>query len=254
MPMRRASASSSRRRRGWLTFTVVIASVFAVGYAFSNRLAALIPYPEWMPVKNEPGHTFGIDVSHFQGTIDWEKVTASHHPIAFVFIRATMGIDGRDNTYQANWIGAKEAGFIRGAYHYYRPHENSTRQFENFKQRVQLEPGDLPPVIDVEAMSPYGKENLRKGVQNWIALCESHYGVKPIVYSGRSFYRQNLVGVADGCHLWLAAYSGKKRLSGLNYTFHQFSERVRVNGITGNVDGNDFKGTIDDLRRLALPH
>ncbi len=243
-----------RFRFGCLWLTLFGAAAFAsVLFVFFPRIRALVPHPEWMPIRENSRHTFGIDVSHYQQTIRWDQVKKSHHPIEFVFIRATMGVDGRDSEYVRNWDGARRSGYLRGAYHYYRPNENSTAQFENFKQVVHLKSGDLPPVLDVEAMSRHGRANLRKGVRNWIALCEAHYGVKPIIYSGRTFYLQNLAGAVNGCPLWIAAYSGKHRVNDIDWTFHQFTERVRVRGIRGNVDGNDFNGTIEALRALALP-
>lgn len=246
--------SKSRRKRG--CFLTSLAAVFAfslLAWFFYPRLAAFIPYPEWMPVRSESNHTFGIDVSHYQGHIKWNEVKKSHHPIEFVFVRATMGKDGIDEQFERNWEEVKRVAYIRGAYHYYRPNENSSEQFENFKNQVTLESGDLPPVLDVEAMSSLGRDNLRKGVKNWIALCEQHYGQKPIVYTGRTFYLHNLVGAVDDCPLWIAAYSGKHRVKDLNWTFHQFTERVRVRGIRGTVDGNDFNGKREDLLQITRP-
>lgn len=230
---------------------VVVAGVLALWVAYP-RVKAYMPYPEWLPVKTATNITFGIDVSHYQGKIKWKEVKCSHHPIQFVFLRATMGVDGRDVEFRRNWKEAHLNGFTRGAYHFYRPNEPSAQQFENFKSVVQLKAGDLPPVLDVETMSTYGRENLRKGVRNWISLCEAHYGCKPIVYSGRTFYLENLVGAVDECPLWIAAYSGKHRVRDIHWTFHQFTERVKVKGIRGNVDGNDFRGTFEQLKAFTL--
>ncbi len=244
----------SRRKRGcYISSLFALFVLIFLAWIIYPRLAAFIPYPEWMPVQPESNHTFGIDVSHYQGHIKWNEVKKSHHPIEFVFIRATMGKDGVDEQFERNWEEAKRVAYIRGAYHYYRPNENSTEQFTNFKQQVTLESGDLPPVLDVEAMSSLGRDNLRKGVKNWITLCEQHYGQKPIVYTGRTFYLHNLVGSVDGCPLWIAAYSGKHRVKDLNWTFHQFTERVRVRGIRGTVDGNDFNGKREELLRITRP-
>lgn len=218
-----------------------------------HYLMTFVPYPEWLPVRENAGHTFGIDVSHYQGRISWSQVAESHHPIEFAFVRATMGKDGRDEQFTDNWEGAAEIGLIRGAYHYYRPWEASAEQFNNFRSVVQLQPGDLPPVLDVEELGSLGRDNLRKGVANYIALCEAHYGMKPIIYTGRNFYKAHLSDIVEGCPLWIAAYSGKHRLRGIDWQFHQFTERVRVRGIRGGVDGNDFNGSIDELRAMAIP-
>lgn len=198
-------------------------------------------------------NVFGIDVSQYQGNINWSEVKKSHHPIDFVFIRATMGADGIDTHFESNWNNAKNNNFTRGAYHYYRPHENSAAQFENFKAAVKLTQGDLIPVLDIEKESKYGRENLRAGVLNWLKLAEEEYGVKPIIYTGLKFYEDVLKGHVDSYHLWIAAYSGKHRLTGVEWTFHQFTEKVRVKGIKAMVDGNDFKGSLIEFNQLLIP-
>jgi GH25 family lysozyme M1 (1,4-beta-N-acetylmuramidase) len=197
-------------------------------------------------------YVFGIDISHYQGSINWSKLKTSKHPIKYIFVRATMGNNSKDSKFKNNWKNAKSNGYIRGAYHYYRPNENSTKQFNNFKNSVTLSSGDLPRVLDIERFGVFGGNNLRKGLLNWLHLAEQEYGVKPIIYTGRTFYKKHLEGYVDGYTLWIAAYSGKHRLRDIDWTFHQFTERVRINGIRGNVDGNDFKGTISHLNKLRI--
>ncbi|NCD42838.1 MAG: glycoside hydrolase family 25 protein [Bacteroidia bacterium] len=197
-------------------------------------------------------YVFGIDVSHYQGTIAWDKVRQSHHPIAYVIIRATMGADGVDTQFKRNWKNARNHQYIRGAYHYYRPDEPAEQQFRNFASRVTLEPGDLPPILDVEKHSRYGNESLTRGVKKWLTMAEQHYGVTPVVYTGRTFYTEILQGSVENFPLWIASYSGKHKLQGVNWTFHQFSERIRVYGIRHYVDGNDFNGTLLELRAMCL--
>lgn len=203
------------------------------------------------PYISSSKYVFGIDVSHYQGKINWREVRTSHHPIEFVFIRSTMGVNGVDSRFEENWRKAKEYKYIRGAYHYYRPNENSTRQFENYRSQVRLGKGDFIPILDVEKESRYGRANLREGVLNWLKLAEEEYGVKPMVYTGLHFYQHVLKGHIDEYPLWIAAYSGKHRLKNQRWTFHQFTEEVRVKGIRTTVDGNDFKGSIEDLRRMC---
>lgn len=199
-------------------------------------------------------YIFGIDVSAYQGNINWSEVRSSHHPIEFVFIRASMGKDGIDDEFNVNWEACKQQEFLRGAYHYYRPNENSSDQFNNFKNHVTLVSGDLPPVLDIEKESQFGNDNLVKGVQNWLDLAEAHYNMKPILYTGLDFYNQNLKGkISTDYPLWIAAYSGKKRVKHLNWTFHQFTENVKVKGIKNTVDGNDFRGSITELQALKKP-
>lgn len=195
---------------------------------------------------------FGIDISHYQGIIDWEELKTSQHSINYIFIRATMGSDGKDYQFQNNWKKTKENQYLRGAYHYYRPNENSTDQFRNFSSIVKLEPGDFPPVLDIEEMGKYGTENLVAGVLNWLKLAEEHYGVIPIVYTGSNFYELYLKGRIDNYPLWIAAYSGSHRIRSVDWKFHQFSDRIRIKGINAFVDGNSFNGETEDLLELRI--
>ena len=226
------------------TALVVVVSVFLFSPSCDSTQEASSDGDEYV---------FGIDVSKHQGEIDWSQV-GTHHPIEFVFIRATMGSNGKDAFFKRNWKGAQEEGFIRGAYHYYRPNENSTQQFENFASVVKLESGDLVPVLDIETESDYGRDNLRQGVLNWLLLAEEEYGVKPIIYTGLKFYKHVLKGYVDDYPLWIAAYSGgKARVKNVPWTFHQFADDVRVNGITENrVDGNDFYGSLSELDSFRI--
>jgi GH25 family lysozyme M1 (1,4-beta-N-acetylmuramidase) len=199
-------------------------------------------------------YTFGIDVSHYNGNIDWSLVSKSSHPIKFVFVRSTMGKNGVDKRYEKNLNEAERQGLIVGTYHYYRPNENSLEQFNHFKKHAIIKKGHLLPVLDIEETSRFGEENLRKGIKNWLDLAEREYGVKPILYSGRVFYRQHLKGYFDDYPLWVASYAPKSKLKGIDWDFHQFSERVNVKGIDGYVDGNDFQGALDQMKEFCINH
>ena len=196
-------------------------------------------------------HMFGIDISQYQGNINWGELNTSHHPIEYIFVRATCGKNKKDKKFDDNWENVKENGYLRGAYHYYRPNENSTKQFNNFKSVVTLSKGDFPPVLDIEKQSRLGSKKLLEGVLNWLKLAEEHYGVKPILYTGASFYKDYLRGHVDDCTLWIAAYSGESKLKGIDWDFHQFSEEVVIKGVEYSVDGNNFKGSMEDLKGLC---
>ena len=202
------------------------------------------------PSISNTEYTFGIDISHYQGIINWNEMRTSKHPIEFIFIRSTMGIGGVDKHFRENWRNAKKHNYVRGAYHYYRPNENSAKQFKNYKEQVKIETGDFIPILDIEKESKYGRESLRKGVLNWLKLAEQEYGVKPMIYTGLNFYQHILKGHVDDYPLWIAAYSGKHRLKNEKWTFHQFTEKVCVKGIKTTVDGNDFKGKTEDLNKM----
>ena len=195
------------------------------------------------------GESFGIDVSQNNGNIDWSKVKSqkkTKDPIEFVVIRCTMGIDGIDRCYERNYKEAKKNGFIVGSYHYYRPNENSIRQFENFKNVVHLEKGDLLPVVDIEVFpSTQSMISLKSGLHRFLTLVEMEYGVKPIIYTKLSMWKDYLESEFSGYKLWVAAYSTHRRDDStvVNADIHQFTKEIRnIPGIPSKyVDGDDAR-------------
>lgn len=134
---------------------------------------------------------FGFDVSQYQGKIDWKNIgkVEDTFQLSFVFIRATAGKDKLDTQFKENWKQAKNNHIIRGAYHYYRPNENSLQQADNFIKTVRLEKGDLPPVLDIEKLpKKQSLDSLKVGLRRWLDKVEAHYKMKPIIYSGESYY------------------------------------------------------------------
>ncbi len=197
---------------------------------------------------------FGLDISKHQGKIDWAIVdTQSKHPIEFIIVRATMGNNGKDAKFSHNFKKAKAAQFIVGAYHYYRPNQNSREQAANYIKEVKLEKGDFVPILDIEKCSKVqGMDSLRAGIKRWLMLVEQEYKVTPILYTGYKFYVDYIKPYKEfnKYPLWVAAYSEAKRDDKVvqNAHIHQFSECVRVPGMKDckGVDG-------DDIKREKLP-
>lgn len=202
-------------------------------------------------------HTFGIDISQYQGDIRWDQVATinDQFPIDFIFIRATMGEQGKDRKFKDNWRKAGSRAKLRGAYHYFRPNENSVAQADNFVRVVKLKPGDLPPVLDIEEM-PRGQsmEQLKLGLKRWLQLVENHYGVKPILYTGDRYYSDFLEKEFSGYTLWIANYNFFVENIRDHWHFWQFSERGTVRGIDEFVDLNIFNGPVDSLEALTIPY
>lgn len=199
---------------------------------------------------------FGIDVSHYQGEIDWDQVWTINDqvPVDFVFIRASMGEGGKDGRFEENWAQVKSRNKIRGAYHYFRPDEDPVKQATNFIQRVQLSAGDLPPVLDIEELPRHRSlDRLRSGLKQWLDQVEEHYGVKPVLYSGDHYFNDFLKNEFSNYPLWIANYNFWIEKPKKNWDFWQFSEQGTVGGITGPVDLNLYSGTIIELEKLCLP-
>lgn len=208
-------------------------------------------------IQKNNGKIFGIDISHYQGLINWNEVVYLEDsiPISFIIIRASAGKNKTDNYFNYNWKEAKNNNFIRGAYHYYRPNENSTDQAINFINTVKLEKGDFPPVLDIEEEPKVQSiESLRTGIQNWLDTVEAHYGVKPIIYTGDSFYKDYLKDKGfEDYPIWIANYN--KTIMGpkaKDWLFWQFSDQGSVKGIGEFVDLNVFDGNEKLLKLLLI--
>lgn len=190
---------------------------------------------------------FGIDVSHNNGNIKWEKIKQSKHNIHFVFIRSTMGTNAVDKKYYYNITNALKNNFICGSYHFYRPNEDPIEQFKNFKSNSLVEKGHLIPVLDIEETGEQKTETLIKNIEKWLELAQAEFGVKPIIYSGKDFYTKIIKNRFNGYPLWVANYTIPYNNNKLNYYFHQFTDKVIVQGSNENIDGNYFKGTKQEL-------
>jgi lysozyme len=139
----------------------------------------------------------GIDVSHYQQTINWQDVKSmeiNNIKIGFSFIKATEGKNDVDAAFKRNWKEAKKAGLARGAYHFFNPYVGGKEQAQNFMRTVVLSKGDLPPVLDVEQTGNVQKEVLQQRIKDWLSEVEKNCKYKPIIYTGATFYNQNLAG------------------------------------------------------------
>ena len=206
-------------------------------------------------VENHKGKIFGIDVSQYQGTIDWDNVEAieEQFELKFVVVRATAGSNKVDLKFKKNWKNLTESMYIQGAYHYYRPDENSTDQANNFIKNVKLRKGHLPPILDIEKM-PKGQsmEKLKEGLQNWLSIVEKHYRVKPIIYTGEKYYEDFLQQDFPSYQFWIANYNPWKEKIQADYLMWQFTEKAKLHGIDELVDVNVFNGNVDDLKKVCI--
>ena len=198
----------------------------------------------------------GIDVSEYQGIINWKTIKSNqkNDSLSFIVLRGTAGKNHRDRFYKSNYREAKKIGVPVGVYHYYRPNESSEEQANYFIKNIKLSAGDLPPILDIEKISDVqSMSKLKKGVKNWLEIIEQHYGVKPILYTYTYFYNTYLVDDFVDYKLWIANYSNfKTPLGNKNWSFWQYSEKGRVSGVKGPVDLDVFNGTQKDLKAMLL--
>ena len=272
-PARRPASGSSRRRSkprslyswlfrklpGWAWLIggglIVGAYVWAFYYFFVSpfgfRWRALYgdaSYPEGYEIH-------GIDISHHQGEIDWEVLRNNgmidKYPVRFVMIKATEGASNLDRRFKENFHQAREYGFVRGAYHFWSTTSSGRAQAEYFLSNVQLEEGDLPPVLDVERKpKTQTTEEFKESVLTWLRLVERHYGVKPIIYKFKMAYLSD--SVFDAYPYWIAHYYVDKVEYKGKWKFWQHTDCGRLPGIKGYVDFDIYNGSYYDLLRLTI--
>lgn len=267
---RRSSSPRSKKKTQprtmpvWLRnlLAVCIILVFSTGfYWFFIR-----PYAyRWKPCYGQKGYgvcmpcnyeVHGIDISHYQGKIDWELLSQNREakfPIHFIFLKATEGGDHGDDTFTQNFGQARKYGFIRGAYHYFIPKTDAHKQADFFIRTVQLAKGDLPPVLDVETTGKQSPQELKTAVKTWLDRVEAHYGVKPILYTSYKFKKRYLSdSIFNAYPYWIAHYYvDSVRYEG-KWHFWQHTDVGTVPGIEEEVDLNVFNGTMEELLELTL--
>ncbi len=199
--------------------------------------------------------TFGIDVSRYQGTIDWALLAGAE--VKFAYIQISRKIDDIDPKFETNWQAAKELGILRGAYQRFQPDEDVIGQADIFLEKLGVfEEGDLPPMLDVEDSGGLGADAIALHVRQWLSYVEAELGVRPIIYTGRYFWRDTLES-ADFTEypLWIAHYTeGCPTIPEpwQQWAIHQYSSQAVLPGITENtVDVNYFNGSVADLLALS---
>jgi lysozyme len=189
----------------------------------------------------------GIDVSYWQEKIDWPKVAATS--TEFAFIRAYYGSEFKDPRFEENWAAAKQAGIVRGAYQFFRPSQDPLEQAEKMVAALAGDPGELPPVLDVESTEGMSTTAIRNRMKTWLDAVEIATGQKPIIYTAA--FMQNTIGTGFSDYpLWVANYT---KLCPLlpngwgDWKFWQYTETGKVDGVKGNVDRNHFNGDMTEL-------
>ena len=251
-----------QRLPGWVWWmggaAVVVAYIWVFYYFFVSpfgfRWRALYGdanYPEGYEIH-------GIDISHYQGEIDWDELRNNgmieRCPVRFVMIKATEESTRIDDRFKENFYQAREYGFIRGAYHFWSTRSSGRAQAEHFLRQVKLEDGDLPPVLDVEHKAKdQTPEEFKESVLTWLRLVEKAYDAKPIIYT---YYKFKLTYLNDSVFndypYWIAHYYVDSVKYEGPWKFWQHTDCGRLPGIKGYVDFNIYNGSYYDLQQLTL--
>ncbi len=191
----------------------------------------------------------GIDVSKWQGDIDWQRL--KRNDVAFAFIKSTEGGDLNDERFREYWNGAKRAGIPRGAYHFFYFCRPASEQAEWFIRNTPKDRTALPPVLDIEwnHTSPTCKKRpppatIRREMNTFLKRVERHYGKRPLIYTTVDFHRQNLEGHFTDYQFWVRSVADHPDniYPGRSWHFWQYTGTGRIPGINGDTDINVFVG------------
>ncbi|MDE5590269.1 MAG: glycoside hydrolase family 25 protein [Acetatifactor sp.] len=201
----------------------------------------------------------GVDVSHYQGEIDWQQF--KEQGIDFAFIKATEGSSFVDEKYEENWVNAREAGLYVGAYHFYSFDSPAASQAEHFISIAGDLRGALPPVVDIEYYgdkreNPPKKEQVVSGLQELLDALEKEYGVKPVIYTTYTVYNKYIRNGFQEYPLWIRNVYYPPVDIGREWTFWQYSDKGKLRGTAGEekyVDLNVFGKDREELERMLIP-
>lgn len=262
---RRSSTRKKKKQKDRLWLHILVAAVITSILLFlAYHFVLKRNFPQFEVCEGEKAYlvclpkgdfTFGIDISHHQGDIKWDRLKKEQQanaPLKFIYIKATEGRDHKDKRFDRNWREAKKHGFVRGAYHYFTTASSGDAQANMFIKNVKIGKGDLPPMVDIEEV-PKDKETFIEELKKFILRLEEHYGVKPILYSYPKFHIRHLRDpFFRNYEFWVAHYYVKKPQSSRPWTIWQFTDKGIIPGIRHKVDINAIKGGEDRLRELQI--
>ncbi|MVA97535.1 muramidase [Nitratireductor sp. CAU 1489] len=197
----------------------------------------------------------GVDVSRWQGDINWAKLRGQG--ANFAWIKATDGGDHLDPMFKKNWRAAKAAGIPRGGYHFFYWCRSASSQADWFIRNVPKEKGALPPVLDVEwnhlsaCKKRPSRETVLEKMQVFLDRLEKHYGQRPVIYTAPDFYADNLKGAFPNHPFWLRSVAAhpSKVYPGRKWLFWQYSGSGLSHGVDGRIDLNVFRGSTGEWRK-----
>ena len=197
----------------------------------------------------------GVDVSVYQGSVDWAKAKAAG--IDFAIARVSDGTGNPDTEFPSNWPNMKTAGVVRAVYQFYRPSEDPIAQADLMLGMVSkaggFQAGDMPAVMDIEVTDGLSPAQIQASMQKWLTYVETKTGRKPIIYTA-AFMSSNVGTGFTAYPLWVANYGPScptMPSSWTQWAMWQYSDAANVNGISGGVDGDEFNGSLADLMAFA---
>lgn len=220
------------------------------GILTGTAMAASLYYSS-ATVNRKKYPVFGVDVSNYQGIIDWKRLEAQD--VSFAFIKATEGSGHVDESIRRNLENASETHIKLSAYHFFSFDSSGETQAANFISVVSKEEIDMPPVVDIEYYAD--KKSCKPSCEETEAILrpllddlEEYYGEKPIIYTTLSVYCRYIKENFSDYPLWIRSVNMEPDL--LDWKFWQFSDKGRLDGYYGDekcIDFNVYNGTMEEF-------
>lgn len=240
-------------KAGWKKCVAVAGGILALVLIVSGALVYAVYFGYYhvngFHAAKYPVH--GVDVSHYQGEIDWNVLAAQD--INFAYIKATEGSTYVDEKFADNLRAARQTGLRVGAYHFFSFDSPGITQAANFIETVVAFDGMLPPVVDVEfygnkEANPPDPLEVRPQLQAYLDAVEEAYGKRPVIYATYASWELYIKNQFEDYPLWIRDIWNRPGNS-LDWSFWQYTNRGRLNGFSGDepyIDLNVFAGTMEE--------
>jgi lysozyme len=240
----------------WLSILAALALLAGCGGPVTNKMLQADSDPNPGVARAHAMPVQGIDISKYQGDVDWARVRDDG--IRFAYLKVSEGGDHVDNRFYDNWSKSAAAGIPRGAYHFMYWCRTASEQAVWFTQAVPQDATQLPPVLDVEwnnasvtCPKHIPRDDAVAKIRKMLDIMEYHTGKKPIIYTDINFHRDVLEGEFPGYEFWLRSVAAEpdERYADRPWSFWQYTATGRVPGIKGSVDRNAFNGSESEWQR-----
>lgn len=226
----------------------LVALMVVIHHLKEKPKASSLTDPILAKVDHPDGYSIvGIDISHHNGKINWKKVRKQG--ITFAYIKSTQGIMHTNGGYRHNYEQAKKAGLVAGFYHFFQYNKSGIDQALFFIDQAHYEPGDMPPMVDVEYSPPSTRRSTDKNeiarrikeIRKFDSVIYEKLDVRPIIYANRESYNDLIKGNFPDNDLWICNIT-QDPIGDIDcqWKFWQYSINGNVRGIHGNVDLDVF--------------